>query len=274
MNTVRISIVLLCAALATVFISSCSDNPVDKPSEAHVEAFGLVIYNSGAEIVRYQNGTVTGEIEAIEGEDTALLTVRFLDESGNVISSDKLAGNEHTLHWEIKNTAIADVEQHNDDGKWNFHIEGKEVGQTTVKIILFHNDHADFTSKEIPIHVEAGVQITEMKLLLNGAERVTATTDIATGALALPVGSARYLEVQFTDENGEAAALGDGHEIALEFVDPSLVSATAGTTSNAFNITASKAGSTQLRVRLIHNDEHGHEPRTLYISPAIAVSAE
>src|ERR1700754_3159143 len=184
MKNIRISLALLCAALSIVLVS-CGDNPADSPSEDHIEAFGFVLYNSGEEIVRYQNGVVQGSTEAVADEDTPLFNLRFLDENGNIISTDKLTGDEHRLRWEVSDTSIADVEQHDDDGKWNFHITGKKEGETKIKIMLFHHDHADFTSKEVAIHVAPGVQIAGLKMLLNGNQVLTADTQTASSVLSM-----------------------------------------------------------------------------------------
>ncbi len=272
MNIFRMSFALLCATLAITF-TSCSDNPADGPSDEHIEAFGLVIYNSGEEVVRYQNGIVQGEIETGAGEDTPLLTVRFLDESGDVISADKLGGSQHSLKWAVGNTDIADVEHHDDDGKWNFHIEGKGEGETTLKIMLYHNDHADFTSKEIPIHVHAGV--TGLKLLLNGSEVLTASTEAASAVLSMFNGTTGAIELQFTDGDGNTAVLEDHHTVEIVPADVSFVNITAGPTNGSFSFAPLKAGITSFHIYLKHNDEHGHgEPTVMYESPAIVLSIE
>ncbi len=272
MNTFRISLALLCAVLAAAFVS-CSDNPADTPSGDHIEAFGLVIYNSGEEIVRYQNGVVTGEIEVAAGEDTPLLSVRFLDENGAIIGTDKVSGSEHSLKWAVGNTDVAEVEHHDDDGKWNLHISGKQEGETTLKIILNHNDHADFTSKEIPVHVQAGV--TGLKLLLNGVQILTADTEAASGTLSMVSGTAGTIELRFTDGDGNTKILEEEHLIEIAADDVSFVDITAGQTNGTFLFTPKKAGSTSFRVYLKREDEHQHgEPGVLYTSAAIVLSIE
>jgi len=57
------------------------------------------------------------------------------------------------LGWSVTDGSIAEVEQHSEDGKWNFHIKGKKLGTTAIEIKIMHGDHADFVSKPIPIEV-------------------------------------------------------------------------------------------------------------------------
>ena len=138
-------------------MASCGDdNPVDPDhnDEVHAEALGLILRTSGQEIVRYENGQVTGEIEVGHGKETPLLTVRFIAEDGDLFTPDLDEG--FSLAFAIADTSIAAVEQHQEDGPWAFHIVGIEEGQTTLALKINHGDHADFVSKTIAIHVEEG----------------------------------------------------------------------------------------------------------------------
>ncbi len=139
-------------SLSAVFLlSACSDdNPVAGDHDEHAEAFGVVLLNSGAEIARDEAGTVTGEIEVGVERETALLSVRFLAEDGDLFTPDD---EDESLGWEIAETSIADVEHHEEDGAWRFHIVGHAVGVTTIRIQINHGDHADFVSRPIEIHV-------------------------------------------------------------------------------------------------------------------------
>jgi hypothetical protein len=135
-------------------VSNCNDdNPVDSEEE-HFAAIGLFIISSGDTIVTYQGGEVTGEIELHEGELSPLLSVKFITEDGEVGIPD---GDEWSLDWVIEDTDIADLESHGDElEEYRFHIRGKEEGETEITIIINHNDHKDFESQPIHIHVEHG----------------------------------------------------------------------------------------------------------------------
>ena len=135
-------------------IAGCGDNPVDTDhhDEEHAEAVGLIIRSSGEEIVRYENGQVSGEVDVGHGKETALLSVRFIAEDGDLFTPDPDDG--YSLAWEIGDENIAEVEHHEEDGAWSFHIVGLEEGQTTLVLKINHAGHADFVSKEIEIHVD------------------------------------------------------------------------------------------------------------------------
>ena len=121
-------------------------------SHAPIGVVGLVIRGTdGAEIVRNENGQVSGEIEIGYGKETALLTVRFIAEDGNLFAPDTEDG--FSLGWEIADVSIAEIDQHAEDGAWNFRIVGLNDGKTTLRLKIIHEDHADFVSSEIEIHV-------------------------------------------------------------------------------------------------------------------------
>jgi hypothetical protein len=145
--------VLVVALSLSIIIFGCDkDNPVDEDNHGeHAEAVGLVISQSGAEIVRYENGTVTGKISVAAGEETPLLSVKFIDEHDSELFTPE--GEHHSLGWTIADESIAEVEKHEEDGEWMFHIKGKITGNTTIEIKIMHEDHADFVSAPIPIEV-------------------------------------------------------------------------------------------------------------------------
>ena len=130
-----------------------SDNPVDGTThQNHAEAFGLVIFSSGAEVIRLEKGVVTGEIEVGHEKETPLLTVRFLSEDGQTFTPEE----DLKLSFQIGDDKVAKIEAHAEDGPWSFHVVGLTEGETTLVISLLHGDHADFVSSELHIHVEEG----------------------------------------------------------------------------------------------------------------------
>ena len=137
-----------------LFVASCGDddNPVEPDyHDDHAEAIGLIVRDSGTEIVRVESGQVTGDIEVGHGTETALLAVRFIAEDGDLFTPDE--DDDFSLGWKIADESIAEVEHHAEDGAWAFHILGLEEGQTTIRIKINHEGHADFVSPEIEIHV-------------------------------------------------------------------------------------------------------------------------
>ena len=137
-----------------LFMASCGDddNPVEPDyHDDHAEAIGLIVRDSGAEIVRVESGQVIGDIEVGHGTETSLLSVRFIAEDGDLFTPDE--DDDYALGWEIADESIAEVEQHAEDGAWNFHILGLEEGETTIRIKINHEGHVDFVSPKIEIHV-------------------------------------------------------------------------------------------------------------------------
>ena len=147
--------VVVCALM----LSGCGDddNPVKDDHEGeHAEAVGFIIRNSGVEIVRSEG--VVDELSRVtevgHQKETPLLSVRFIDEDGELFTPHSDDG--FALDWEIADESIAEIEQHEEDGAWAFHVAGLTEGQTTLTLKLNHEGHADFVSLPIEIHVEEG----------------------------------------------------------------------------------------------------------------------
>ena len=143
--------------LFALLVAGCGDddNPVDGDhDEEHAEALGLIIRNSGDEIVRYENGEVSGRIEVGHGRETALLSIHFIAEDGDLFTPHTDDG--FALDWELVDPTIAAVEHDAEDGAWALHIVGLKEGHTAIRIKIDHEGHADFVSKDIEIHVVEG----------------------------------------------------------------------------------------------------------------------
>ncbi|HDQ44818.1 MAG TPA: hypothetical protein ENN17_04850 [bacterium] len=140
-------------ALISILYAGCGrDNPVkSKQGHDHAEATGLVILQDENEIVRYEDGTVSGMIAVKAGEETPALSVFFIDEhDGDLfVPEDDHFG----LSWSVEQTHIAEVYRDAGDGEWRFRVRGLVSGNTTLVITLNHGDHADFVSVPIPIGV-------------------------------------------------------------------------------------------------------------------------
>ena len=148
----KYTINLIAIFFLTVFLlTGCSeDNPVE-PEEVHFEAIGLYVISSGDTIVKYVGGEVSGKVEVLVGTQTPLLSVRFLNEDGDIGVPD---GDEYDLSWSIADESVATVVSHDEElNDYQFHIEGKQIGTTSITVILNHNEHKDFESKAIAIQV-------------------------------------------------------------------------------------------------------------------------
>ncbi|PAU92788.1 hypothetical protein CK503_14960 [Aliifodinibius salipaludis] len=144
---------------AVLLFAGCSNPASNDDHEEHSEPHSIEFVTDGKTIVTY-GSEVSGHFDVEEQDDTSLITAKFFDEDGNEIHGDDL-DDEYSLAWEIADTDHADIEQHDDDGRWSFHIAGKAAGETVVQFLLQHgDDHADFytpainESNAIKIHVE------------------------------------------------------------------------------------------------------------------------
>ncbi|MEX0779878.1 MAG: hypothetical protein WD037_09090 [Balneolales bacterium] len=150
----------LTALFLAAFLAFACDNPVDDGDEHH-EAEGFVLTSSGVEIVRYEAGefafnetseyTHDGHLRVLEGQETPLIRINFLESDGTEFTPDD---DDLSLDWDITDASIVEIEQHSEDGKWNFHIRGIEEGETSIRFFLMHGDHADFESLPMPVEVE------------------------------------------------------------------------------------------------------------------------
>lgn len=141
--------ILLVALSITILIAGCN-NPADSDEEEHPHPEGAVFMMNGEEIIQYENGEASGTIEVDEGEETPLITIYFIDEGGNQFQPDEP---ENSLNWTDINHSVAEIEQHDEDGKWSFHVLGIAQGSTTVTFQLYHNEHSDFDIQDVTINV-------------------------------------------------------------------------------------------------------------------------
>lgn len=144
---------LFLAITALLFTAVSCSNPAssdDDDHDHHEEPIAAVLTMNGMEIARYDANGVTGGIEVNAGEETTLITIWFVSDDGDQFQPDEP---EYSLGWKDIDTGIAEVEQHDEDGKWSFHIHGEAQGSTSVVFQLFHDDHSDFDTLPIPITV-------------------------------------------------------------------------------------------------------------------------
>jgi hypothetical protein len=148
----------------TLLLAGCS-NPAgndDNDHEEHPEAFGMELIMNGETLVRYFDGEASNRINIEAGEETSLITARFLDEDGERIEEEYL-DDETSLGWEVEDEEVLEVEQHDDDGKWNFHLMGVSSGTTKIKFQLLHGEgssaHPDFETPDFDSENAIEVQV-------------------------------------------------------------------------------------------------------------------
>lgn len=138
--------------LLTGLFAACSNSTSSDDDDHHSEPAGFVLKLNGQNVVtQLPEGTVTGEFELEPGDETALITIFFLDEDGDEFQPDEP---EYSLNAEFEDEGIAEFEQHAEDGKWSFHIHAEAEGITEMTLMLMHNGHSDFDTQGIHVHVE------------------------------------------------------------------------------------------------------------------------
>lgn len=141
------------AIAGAVGLGACSDDPVGLDDhEDDVE--GVELELNGAVIASFdgESRTWTGELEVAEGEETAHITVRFINPDGNAISLD----DDMYLEVDIEDETIAEFEQ-DTPGEFGGHLHGILAGETDVVFKLMHgavgSGHADFETTAVRVHV-------------------------------------------------------------------------------------------------------------------------
>lgn len=127
----------------------CSDNPVeqDHDHEEHAEPVGLVVFDSDTEIVRVEQGTVTGSFELTVDQLSPHYTLRFLDEDGDEFVPD----DPDFSPGEVISTPEHLEIVRDEPGDWNFHLLGTVEGSETIQLTIKHGGHNDFISTPIPV---------------------------------------------------------------------------------------------------------------------------
>lgn len=154
---------ILVVTLIAGALAACDSNPIeDNDDHEHTlsDIYRLELIMNGEEIVVIEGADLAdgydNEIHVLEGEETPLISLEAFDEDGDEIHLDDL-DDEYFLMAEIADETVAEFEQHEEDGRWAFHIHGESQGTTTLELELMHNPdnpHSDYTTPEIPVEVE------------------------------------------------------------------------------------------------------------------------
>ncbi|MCB0730677.1 MAG: hypothetical protein KDC88_06560 [Ignavibacteriae bacterium] len=145
---------ILILLIITISFFSCKDDDPITPAEDHFEAIGTVIYDAtGALAVSILRGETNDTLRITNGERSDHFDVKFYDDNENIVDPPN---NEHTkLSYEIGDSTFASWWQHEgEEGGFEFHLDGKKVGKTTLQLFIVHENHNDYRSGEIPLVIE------------------------------------------------------------------------------------------------------------------------
>ncbi len=205
--------------LAGALFVSCDDddNPASEHGE-HLDAIGVALVMAGDTLVKAEGTTVSGELEVHEGETLGPLLVHFLSDEGEWFRPDADAGSEYSLDVDA-NGLVVHVDVNAAD--WSFTVEGEEEAETVLVIHILHEDHADYTSPELPLHVHhtegAHGEPVGMRLLDADSTIVLETfaDQSVSGELEVPLGTTVMLEAWFVDDEGVVFQPEDDHSLGV-----------------------------------------------------------
>lgn len=155
-----VPIFALCMSAILIF-SSCDNSTGPDDDHEHSDPEGIELIHDGEVIIRYLDQEVT-ELEHLHyhvGEEYHF-DVEFLDEHGDHIHAEDYEDG-YSLVWDIEDESIFEIEQHEEDGRWSFHLVPLAEGASKVQFILNHGDHSHFSTPgvenegAIEIHVDA-----------------------------------------------------------------------------------------------------------------------
>jgi len=141
----------LLLALLLILFAACN-NPAEKETDEHAEGVGIALVASGQTLVSYANDDpLMGSLSAIVGQRTDHIDFYLIDEDGDRFTPDE---DHHSLQFEIDDETMISIFQHDgEEGGFEFHIDGLKAGQTTLTFTVYHEDHADFVSRPIPVNI-------------------------------------------------------------------------------------------------------------------------
>lgn len=288
MNTLYNKYIVLLLSLFTLIALTSCDNPTSSDDEEeHLDPFGVALILNGIEVAALENGVVTyadgDHLELEVGEETDLITVQWISEDGERFVPDEDEG--YSLRWIIGDENVLEVEQHEEDGAWKFHLVGLSEGESDISFQLFHNGHSDYTSPQpFEVHVEQVVSGMEVR---DGSGNAVISVDESgtiTGLLELSTNEiTEELTAVFLNEEGTEIDTGSDYELEwhVESGSEFVTIDRSSTNPFAFTITGTAQGQASMHFELIvehgaHDEAEGEEEDehgiVAYESPDITIT--
>lgn len=149
----------LSAAFAgLLFIGGCGDAD-DNPAthhHNHLEAVGTRLIHESDTLCTVDGTAVSGGLALTAGDTLQPIQVWFLDEDGDWLQPDS-DDTDHALDIQVADTSVAKIVLGRNlaapHTAWSIAAVGRAAGTTSVRMIVIHEDHPDYTSPEIPVTV-------------------------------------------------------------------------------------------------------------------------
>lgn len=154
---------LFALACAFAFFIGCSDdndNPAGDDSD-HAEAFGCILILGTDTLATADTSAVTGSITLSVNDTLGPVEVWFLNEDGELFRPEHeeavpLDQEGHELDIRVGNSTIASARLGHDiseELEWAFYLDGLSAGETTLRVVILHEGHDDFTSAQFSLTV-------------------------------------------------------------------------------------------------------------------------
>lgn len=152
----KLPLALLTAGLLVAACDSSTTEPDDHDDDDDhgAEVEGVTLTLSGQVIASYdgEDGAWDAELEVEPGEQTARISVQFVDHNGNAVELDE----DYHLGVEVEDESVASFRQ-GTPGEYGGTLHGIEEGDTEVTFSLMHGavgaGHADFVTAPLHVHV-------------------------------------------------------------------------------------------------------------------------
>lgn len=147
-------VILHCAIGALFIYTACSSDRAhppfapENPSEPTI--VGLELLRNGRPIAIVDKGIVNGTVAISMTQNSDVYEAEFFDENGELVNKDP-----HLLKlaYTIEDSELATIEQPDDLGDWEFHMNGKKAGDTALQLSLENGTSVSYTSPAIPLTV-------------------------------------------------------------------------------------------------------------------------
>ncbi|MBR9976256.1 MAG: hypothetical protein KFF77_11790 [Bacteroidetes bacterium] len=138
-------------AFILLFTAACSEDDPVTPQYEHDDAIGMALLRNDVVVASILRGEPSDTLSVGVGMTTEDYDVRFYDDDENLFEAHD---DDKIFSWEIADPSIVEVVQNADKtGKFEFRLEGRTAGTTTIEFFIMHEGHADFRTGKWPVRV-------------------------------------------------------------------------------------------------------------------------
>jgi hypothetical protein len=209
----------------------CKEDNIVVPPADHYDAEGMMILNESLTDTVYYvfRGVAKPGMDTLKaplGSLTPHWKVYFLDDNAQRLNPP--TDPDKSFGWDITNPAVVEVFQDPGD-RWDFHLRGLSLGQTTMRFKILHAGHADFTTPFIPVIVDTSISgdATGIKIIDedSGELLYRDSSGVITGSLSVAFGdTSDHMVVYFLDKGGNTfQPPSPPHSLGFEVADENIL---------------------------------------------------